>query len=142
MRKFSGRTATAIVEFPANNILLVKRNTPPFKGYWALPGGRCEPGEKPQEAIVREVREETGLDVSIVEKIGEYHEYGIQDDIEYAYYPTCFFVKVIGGNMKKQQSEIQEIQPFSFEETPKTLAFEHAKMIKDYLLTRKSPTQN
>ena len=43
--KFTGRTVTAIVEFPNNKILLVKRGTVVFKDYWALPGGRVDVGE-------------------------------------------------------------------------------------------------
>ena len=105
----------------------------PFKGYWALPGGRMDPGETVEQTIVREVKEETGLDVTVVRKIGEYVEKGVKDDVEYEYYPTCFLVKTVGGEIKRQESEIQEIQLFSLKELPYPLAFEHDKMIKDYL---------
>jgi len=98
--KYSGRTATAIIEFPPDMILLIKRDTVPFKGYWALPGGRAEPGETVEQTIVREVKEETGLDVAIIRKIGEYHEQGIQDGVEYDYFPACFLVKGVGGDAK------------------------------------------
>src|SRR3972149_4154901 len=101
--KYSGRTATAVIEFSPQMILLIKRDTAPFKGYWALPGGRAEPGETVEQAIVREVKEETGLDVAIVRKIGEYHEQGIQGGVEYDYYPACFLVKVIGGEKRGQK---------------------------------------
>jgi ADP-ribose pyrophosphatase YjhB (NUDIX family) len=37
MRKFIGKTSTAIIVFAENKILLIKPNTIPFKGYWALP---------------------------------------------------------------------------------------------------------
>ena len=131
--KFAGRTATAIITFPPDKILLIKRATVPFKGYWALPGGRVDPGETVEQTIIREVKEETGLDTTIVNKIGEYHEQGIQDGIEYDYYPACFLVKTIGGEIKKQESEIEEIKLFSLNEIPEVLAFEHAKMIKDYV---------
>jgi len=133
MKKYSGKTATAIIPFPLNKILLVKRDTVPFKSYWALPGGRMDPGETVEQTIIREVKEETGLDVTVVRQIGEYVEKGLKDDVEYEYYPTCFLVKTIGGEIKRQESEIQEIQLFSLKELPHPLAFEHDKMIKDCL---------
>ncbi len=133
MKKYTGKTSTAIIPFPGNRILLIKRGTVPFKGYWALPGGRVDPGETVEQTIVREVKEETGLDVAIVDKIGEYVEKGVKDGVEYEYYPTCFLVEVVGGEMKKQDSEIQEIKLFNLREPLEKLAFEHELMIKDYL---------
>lgn len=44
-------------------VLLVLRGHPPFAGWWGLPGGAIEPGETVAEALVREVREETGIEV-------------------------------------------------------------------------------
>lgn len=137
MKKYTGKTSTAIIPYPDNKILLIKRSTIPFKGYWALPGGRMDPGETIEQTIVREVKEETGLDVTIVRKVGEYVEKGVKDDVEYEYYPTCFVVKPVGGEIKKQESEIQEIKLFSLTELPKPLAFVHEEMIKDYVDTSK-----
>jgi ADP-ribose pyrophosphatase YjhB (NUDIX family) len=137
VKKYTGKTSTAIIPFPNNQILLVKRKTRPFVGYWALPGGRMDPGENIQQTIVREVKEETGLMVEIVSKVGEYVEKGIKDDIDYEYYPTCFVVKLVGGEIKKQDSEIQEIQLFNLNELPKPLAFEHNLMIQDYFKKQK-----
>jgi ADP-ribose pyrophosphatase YjhB (NUDIX family) len=134
--KFAGRTATAIITFPPDKILLIKRVTVPFKGYWALPGGRVEPRETVEQTIVREVKEETGLTVEIINKIGDYHEQGVQGDVEYDYYPACFLVKIVDGEIKKQESEVEEIKLFSLNEIPETLAFEHAQMIKDYATKR------
>jgi 8-oxo-dGTP diphosphatase len=133
MKKYAGITATAIIPFPNDKILLIKRNTAPFIGYWGLPGGRMDPGETVEQTVVRECKEETGLEVEIVRKIGEYVEKGIKDDVDYEYYPTCFLVKIVGGEVKRQESEIQDIQLFSLRELPKPLAFEHDKMISDYL---------
>ena len=135
--KFAGRTATAIITILPDKILLIKRRTAPFKGYWALPGGRVDFGETVTQTIVREVKEETGLDVATVRKIGEYHEQGVQEGAEYDYYPACFLVNVIGGEIKKQESEIEEIQLFSLDEIPSSLAFEHAQMIKDFITWQK-----
>jgi 8-oxo-dGTP diphosphatase len=133
MKKYTGKTSTAIIPFPQERILLVKRETVPFKGYWALPGGRMDLGETIEQTVVREVKEETGLDVTVVREVGEYREQGIKDDVEYDYYPTCFVVEKVGGEIKKQDSEIQEIQLFNLKALPEQLAFEHDQMIKDYL---------
>ena len=46
-----------------DSILLVERGRQPLKGFWSLPGGVLELGEQLGTAIVREVKEETGLDV-------------------------------------------------------------------------------
>ena len=67
----SGRETAAVIEFPKNRILLVKRATMPFRGYWALPGGKVDARETVEETVVREVKEKTGIEM--VEKIGEYH---------------------------------------------------------------------
>lgn len=131
--KFSGKTATAIVEFPNNKILLVKRATVVFKGYWALPGGKVGPGETVEHTVVREVKEETGLDVEIVRRMGEYHESGVQDGIEYDYYPSCFLVKPVGGNIRRQENEIEDIRLVDLKNIPEKLAFEHSSMIEDYM---------
>ncbi len=131
--RFSGRTATAIIPYTQKRIVLIKRSTPPFVGFWALPGGRSEPDEEVEQTVLREVKEETGLDVVLVRKVGEYHEKGVQAGLEYDYYPACFLVKVVGGELRRQQSEIAEIKLFRMDEVPEVLAFEHGQMVKDYL---------
>ena len=130
--KFSGRTVTAIIEFPKNQILLVKRGTLVFKGYWALPGGKVDSGETIEHAITREVKEETGLDVKIVRKIGEYHETGVQDEIAYDYHAACFHVKPTSGTIRRQEKEIENIKLVNLNELPEKLAFEHLSMIRDF----------
>ena len=63
------------------------------------------------------------------------NEKGSKDNVEYEYYPTCFVVKPVGGEIKKQDTEIQEIKLFNLAELPKPLAFEHNQMVKDYVHT-------
>lgn len=50
-------------------VLLIKRGTPPYFGFWSLPGGGTDKDEDPREACIREVKEETGLDVEILEEV-------------------------------------------------------------------------
>jgi len=45
-------------------VLLLKRANMPFKGYWSAPGGKMEFGESPHECCIREIREETGIDIA------------------------------------------------------------------------------
>ena len=54
-----------VVVWKAKDVLLIKRGKPPRAGTWSLPGGRQELGETTREAGVREVREETSLEVDI-----------------------------------------------------------------------------
>ena len=53
----------AVVHDAAGRLLLVQRGREPHRGRWSLPGGRVEAGESPEQAVEREVREETGLSV-------------------------------------------------------------------------------
>lgn len=51
-------------------MLVIRRGHPPGEGLWSLPGGRVEPGESDERAVVREVHEETGLDVHVGPLLG------------------------------------------------------------------------
>ena len=57
-------------------ILLIRRKNPPFKDKWALPGGFVEYDEKVEDAIIREVFEETGLKTKICDFFGVYSDPG------------------------------------------------------------------
>jgi ADP-ribose pyrophosphatase YjhB (NUDIX family) len=60
----------AVVHDAAGRLLLIRRGQEPSRGLWSLPGGRVEPGETVAAAVVREVREETGLDVRAGDPVG------------------------------------------------------------------------
>ena len=67
MRKYPDRPIVAVgaVILDGDRVLLVQRGHEPLKGEWSLPGGAVELGESLEEALVREVREETSLDVTV-----------------------------------------------------------------------------
>lgn len=58
------------VAVDGDRLLLIRRATPPEAGRWSLPGGRVDPGETMAEAVVREIGEETGLEVVCDRLIG------------------------------------------------------------------------
>jgi len=53
-----------------NHLLMVRRGKEPAKGLWSLPGGRLEHGEYIADAVAREVKEETGLEIEVVRLAG------------------------------------------------------------------------
>jgi 8-oxo-dGTP diphosphatase len=60
----------AVIKDDAGRLLLILRGHEPGKGLWSIPGGRIEPGETDEQAVVREVREETGLTVTCGRLLG------------------------------------------------------------------------
>lgn len=58
------------VVFRGDEVLLIKRGKPPFKGAWSIPGGGLEYGERVTDAVLREVREETGMEVALTGLLG------------------------------------------------------------------------
>ncbi|MFN2615316.1 MAG: NUDIX hydrolase [Actinomycetota bacterium] len=76
-------------------LLLVKRDREPSRGLWSLPGGRVEWGESMREAIVREVREETNIDID-VEGVAGFVERIVPNDegeVEYHYIIVDFWAR-------------------------------------------------
>jgi 8-oxo-dGTP diphosphatase len=67
----------AIIKDDEDRLLLVLRAHPPGENLWSIPGGRVEPGETDAEAVVREVREETGLVVEVGALAGQVSRPGL-----------------------------------------------------------------
>lgn len=83
-----------------NRVLLVQRGTEPLKGRWTIPGGLIDVGESLREAVIREVREETGLDVEpveLIELLDRIHRDG--DRVRYHYVIADYLCRVTGGTL-------------------------------------------
>ena len=70
MQPYRQPCAGGIVFDDQRRLLLIRRGQQPALGLWSIPGGRCRPGESPEDACVREVLEETGLLVRIIRHVG------------------------------------------------------------------------
>src|SRR5215203_2317723 len=66
------RLAGCIIPDDQGRILLLHRSTPK-RTQWEIPGGKIEPGESESETVVREVREELGVDVRLRRRLGDQH---------------------------------------------------------------------
>jgi 8-oxo-dGTP diphosphatase len=67
----------AVITDDAGRLLLILRGHEPDKGLWSIPGGRIEPGETDAQAVVREIREETGLVVTCGPLLGAVERPGL-----------------------------------------------------------------
>jgi 8-oxo-dGTP diphosphatase len=84
-----------------DRVLLIERAKSPLKGYWSLPGGVLETGERLEEGIKREVLEETGLKIKPL-KVIEIFERIMRDEKgvpEYHYVLIDYFCRVTGGRL-------------------------------------------
>jgi ADP-ribose pyrophosphatase YjhB (NUDIX family) len=83
-------------------IALIKRGNEPSKGKWSIPGGHVELGENLKEAVIRETKEETCLDVDnpILIDVVENVDLDEQRKIKYHYVIVDYLVHVIGGNIQ------------------------------------------
>ena len=94
------RVVAAVIESD-HKIFATQRGYGEFKGGWEFPGGKIEPGEMPQQALVREIEEELDTEIEVGELI---------DTVEYDY-PSfhlsmdCFWCKIVKGNLVLLEAE-------------------------------------
>ena len=126
-----GKTVDAVIEDERGNVVLIKRKYPPFKDYYALPGGFIEKGETPKKAIKREVKEETNLNIEIIKKIGVFDKEG--RDPRGKVISTAFKCRIIGDTSQMQSGTdsagvdlIPKVKIATLD-----LAFDHREILKD-----------
>lgn len=83
-------------------LLLVKRGAQPGFGEWSVPGGLVELGEKVQDAVMRETKEEVGLDVEAVRLMDVFDTIMLDANgrVQYHFVVVNFLVRVVGGELK------------------------------------------
>jgi ADP-ribose pyrophosphatase YjhB (NUDIX family) len=111
---------SAIIFDAAAAILLQRRDD---NGLWGLPGGGVEPGESVREAIIREVREETGLEVEPLRLIGvysapEHHQVVSYPDGNVVHYVSAFFECTVTGGTLACGPESLDLRWFDPEALP------------------------
>lgn len=105
------------------NLLLVKRAEEPFKGYWDIPGGFLEAGEHPEAGALREILEETGLQIELGRLLGIFMDvYTTTGD------PTLnlFYTAVVTGGEARAGSDANGLQWFDLDALPEQIAFRSA----------------
>jgi len=101
-REYPGAPVVGVgaIVFQDEKVLLVRRGREPLKGEWSLPGGRLELGEHLEAAVVREVREETGLEVRVVRHAETLERiFREEERVRYHYVLVDFLCVVIGGEL-------------------------------------------
>ena len=131
-------TVDGIVVFPSkknvNEVLLIRRKNSPFKSHLAIPGGIVEYGERTEEAVIREVKEETGLEVQIKELVGVYSD--PSRDPRGHFVSVCYLCTPIGGRLKAGD-DAQEVLKVEFtreninHRLAPQLAFDHMQILMD-----------
>ncbi len=116
-------------------VVLVKRSNPPLG--WALPGGFVDYGESVEQAVVREIKEETNLQYL---KPRQYKTYSNPNrDPRFHTVSVVFFGKSKGE--LKADSDAAEAKIFSFQKLPKKMAFDHRSIIKDFFKSHKNTNE-
>lgn len=124
-------TIDIIIELEDGRIILIKRKNPPIG--WAIPGGFVDYGESLEEAAIREAKEETSLDVTLLEQM---HTYSKPDrDPRQHTISTIFIAK--GSGTPVAADDAAEIGVFIEDNLPHPLMFDHEQILTDYFKKKK-----
>jgi len=128
-------TIDAIIHNDKNQILFVKRGKDPFKGYLSLPGGFVNCGEKVEDALRREIREEASLNVEPLEILGVYSD--AKRDPRGHIMSVVFICLTLDDSNGMAGDDASEMIWIDINEIFKhDLAFDHKKILEDYVKWR------
>lgn len=126
-------TIDAIILEEPESIILIKRRNPPFKDEWALPGGFVELGERVEDAVIREAKEETGLAIEIIKLVGVYSDPN-RDPRGHTISIAYLCKKKNKGDKPKAGSDAKEAKTVTRNEIAQLeLAFDHNIIVQDAL---------
>ena len=118
-------TVDAIIEIDGG-IVLINRKNPPYG--WAIPGGFVDYGETLEAAAIREAKEETCLDVSLVR---QFHTYSDPARDPRHHTVTTMFIATATGT-PKAADDAQDIGIYTRDNLPEDIAFDHRQVLEDY----------
>ncbi len=131
------KMVVAVVVEDQGRILLVRRGVEPGIGSWCLPSGFVEYDEGPEEAAVRECREETGLEIEITGLLGVHPFDDAQRHKKGAL--IAYAARHADGQLRPGD-DATEVAFFASDQFPPNMAFEtHRRIIRDWRLQTTSP---
>jgi 8-oxo-dGTP diphosphatase len=110
-------SVVAVIVNDDGQVLLTRRNVPPFKDMWVMPGGKIDLGEAIHNAIRREVMEEVGLDVE-VENLIDVFEHLTPGDDNYHFVILYYRCHPLSCAINHNRTEVAEARWVSLEELP------------------------
>ena len=125
-------TVDTIIEISSGGIVLVERKNPPHG--WALPGGFVDYGESLEAAAVREAKEETCLDVTLVE---QFHTYSDPHRDPRHHTVSTVYLAIAEG-VPEGGDDAQDAKVFIETELPEPIVFDHPKILADYFRYKKT----
>lgn len=129
MYKSPSLTVDAVITSEDDSIVLIKRRKDPYKNSWALPGGFVEYGEIVESAVLREVKEETGLEIELCDIVGVYSD--PKRDPRGHTVTICYLAIETGGELKADTDASDVCRIPKKDILNLKLAFDHDLIIKD-----------